>query len=368
MKNEILKEQLEKFKLYSKYNTSRTLQENVEDIFEQYKSPEEEIYYTLVRAATSTFGTNEKLLKQAFSKIQNPGQYKAVENMMSKRPIKGYKDIGTLLNRELESDNAVDFIEIQKMLAPLGINMTAVVGKSGRQMDPNTIKVTLGSGNDLGKEVVTARKEDEPTGDLAKVKDLPGVVVTVNKKKGGTSGVAFKPNENFPLKFMDMGDKVKQLQTALGVVNKAGQPNITGKFYTSTEQKLVSKMKELGLTYDRNKGVDEETFNLILNGPKPSRELEKPVTIDRKNVDLNVPKELPKTLPTQAPTFQAPTTELPLEQQFQLAKIELQKAKEGLDAAKETRDRAKIGAARGIQQAAREKVKDLRDQLYPTQQ
>jgi hypothetical protein len=167
---------------------------------------------------------------------------------------------------------------------------------------------------------------------------------------------------------MDSGEKVKQLQTALGVVNKAGQPNITGKFYTSTEQKLVSKMKELGLTYDRNKGVDEETFNLILNGPKPSRELEKPVTIDRKNVDLNVPKELPKTLPTQAPTFQAPTTELPLEQQFQLAKIELQKAKEGLDAAKETRDRAKIGAARGIQQAAREKVKDLRDQLYPTQQ
>jgi peptidoglycan hydrolase-like protein with peptidoglycan-binding domain len=368
MENEILKEQLEKFKLYSKYNTSRTLQENVEDIFEQYKTPEEEIYYTLVRAAADTFGTNEKLLKQAFSKIKNPGQYKAVENMMSKRPIKGYKEIGTLLNKELESDNAVDFIEIQKMLAPLGINMTAKVGASGRQMDPNTIKVAFGAGNDLGNEVITARKEDEPTGNLAKVKDLPGVVVTAGKKKNGGSGLTFKPNENFPIKFMDMGEKVKQLQTALNVLNKAGQPNITGKFYTTTEQKLVNKMSELGLTYDRNKGVDEETFNLILNGPKPSRELEKPITIDRKDVNLNVPKELPKTLPTQAPTFQTPTTELPLEQQFQLAKIELQKAKDALDAAQETRDRAQIGAARGIQQAARKKVQDLRAQLYPPQQ
>jgi hypothetical protein len=166
---------------------------------------------------------------------------------------------------------------------------------------------------------------------------------------------------------MDMGEKVKQLQTALGVVNKAGQPNISGKFYTSTEQKLVNKMKELGLTYDRNKGVDEETFNLILSGPKPSRQMEKPIEVDRKNVNLNVPKKIS----TQAPTIQAPQTpqtDLPLEQQFQLAKIELQKAKEGLDAAQQTRDRAQIGAARGVQQAARKKVQDLRAQLYPPQQ
>jgi hypothetical protein len=183
--------------------------------------------------------------------------------------------------------------------------------------------------------------------------------------------VTFKANENFPIKFMDMGEKVKQLQTALGVVNKAGQPNISGKFYTSTEQKLVNKMKELGSTYDRNKGVDEETFNLIINPKNTQRSTVSPTTVDRRKVDLSIPNTSPKTLSTQAPTIQAPQTpqtDLPLEQQFQLAKIELQKAKEGLDAAQQTRDRAQIGAARGVQQAARKKVQDLRAQLYPPQQ
>jgi hypothetical protein len=183
--------------------------------------------------------------------------------------------------------------------------------------------------------------------------------------------ITFKANDVFPIKFMDMGEKVKQLQTALGVVNKAGQPNISGKFYSTTEQKLVNKMNELGLKYDRNKGVDEETFNLIINPKNTQNTPVSPVTVDRKEVDLTIPKTAPKTLSTQAPTIQAPQTnqtDLPLEQQFELAKIELQKAKEGLDAAQQTRDRAQIGAARGVQQAARKKVQDLRAQLYPPQQ
>jgi len=296
MENEILKEQLEKFRLLSKYNTSRTLQENVEDIFEQYKSPEEEIYYTLSRAAGSTWGTDEKLLKQAFSKMKNPGQYKAVENMMSKRPIQGkYKDIATLLNRELESDNAVDFIEIQKMLTPLGINMTASVGKSGRQMNPNTIKVSFGPEKKIGDEPITARGTDTPTGDLAKTKTLPTVVVTGKKKPAPVKPQAKKTVEPAPF--------VK-------------------------------------------------------------RDMEGPIKLDTERPEL----ETPGTISPVAPTLTAPQTDLSLEQEFQKAKIELQNAKRALDAAQETRDRAKIGAARGLQQAARKKVQDLRAQLYPPQQ
>ena len=344
MENEILKEQLEKFALYSKYNTSRTLQENVEDIFEQAVSPEQEIYNMLKQAATGTMGTNEDLLKQAFGKFQNLRQLVAVEKLMKEKPFSNYENISGLLRGELESDNTPEFLEIQKMLQPKGIMLnSAPIPKSG-QLPYRTITVSATKATPaVGNKPVTASG-------------------TPNQKN--TPKVTFKPNDKFPIKFMDSGEKVKQLQTALGLKNKTGQPNITGKFYTSTEQKLVNKMNELGLKYDRNAGVDEETFNLILSGPKPSRQLEKPVEMDRKDVNLNVPKKIT----TQAPTIQTPQTDLPLEQQFQLAKIELQKAQEGLDVAQQTKDRAKIGAARGVQQAARKKVQDLRAQLYPPQQ
>jgi hypothetical protein len=349
MENEILKEQLEKFKLYSKYNTLRTLQENVEDIFEQAVSPEQEIYNMLKQAATGTMGTNEDLLKQAFGKFQNLRQLVAVEKLMKEKPFSNYENISGLLRGELESDNTAEFLEIQKMLQPKGIMLnSAPIPKSG-QLPYRTITVSRTKATPaVGDEPVTASGTPNQKG-------VPGK---------NTPKVTFKPNDNFPIKFMDSGDKVKQIQTAIGLTNKSGQPNISGKFYTSTEQKLANKMKELGLTYDRNKGVDEETFNLILSGPKPSRQMEKPIEVDRKNVNLNVPKKIS----TQAPTIQAPQTNLPLEQQFQLAKIELQKAKEGLDAAQQTRDRAQIGTARGVQQAARKKVQDLRAQLYPPQQ
>jgi len=78
----------------------------------------------------------------------------------------------------------------------------------------------------------------------------------------------FTPNETFPLKFQQKGEKIKQLQTALGVKNKNGQPNITGKFWTATEIALKNKAKEIGLVYDRAKGVDEKMFNQIISSNK----------------------------------------------------------------------------------------------------
>jgi hypothetical protein len=308
MENEILKEQLEKFALYSKYNTSRTLQENVEDIFEQAVSPEQEIYNMLKKAATGTMGTNEDLLKQAFGKFQNLRQLVAVEKLMKEKPFSNYENISGLLRGELESDNTAEFLEIQKMLQPKGIMLnSAPIPKTG-QLPYNTITVSATKATPaVGDKPVTASGTPNQKG-------VPGK---------NTPKVTFKPNDNFPLKFMDSGEKVKQLQTALGVMNKAGQPNITGKFYTTTEQKIVNKMNELGLKYDRNAGVDEETFNMIINPQNTQntqnvqREPVSPVTIDRKETNLSVPK----TISTQAPTLQAPQTNLTRQQQRKVDRL-----------------------------------------------
>lgn len=189
------------------------------------------------------------------------------------------------------------------------------------------------------------------------------------------SGTQFRANEEFPLMFMDSGEKVKQLQTSLGVKNRAGQPNITGKFYTATEALVKPKAQELGVTYTRETGVSEDLFNKIVGSSsteeivdRPNRELQQAVTTDRKKVDLNVPTRIPNLGGPNVNAIQTPTTELNLEQQFQMAKINLDKAKAELDAAQATNDRAKIGAARGKQQAARKEVQRLRNELYPQQQ
>jgi hypothetical protein len=63
--------------------------------------------------------------------------------------------------------------------------------------------------------------------------------------------------ETFPLRFMMKGPNVGKLQQALGI-----KP--TNQFYTKTEAKVNSKMKELGLTYNRATGIDQTTFNKII--------------------------------------------------------------------------------------------------------
>jgi hypothetical protein len=64
--------------------------------------------------------------------------------------------------------------------------------------------------------------------------------------------------ETFPLRFMMKGPNVGKLQQALGI-----KP--TNQFYTKTEAKVNTKMKELGLTYNRKTGIDPTTFNKIIS-------------------------------------------------------------------------------------------------------
>ena len=309
MDKQNINEELDKFKLYSKYNTLRTLQENVEDIFEQAVSPEQEIYNLLKKATIDTMGTNEELLKQAFEKFKDGNQFRAVEKMMQSKPIGGiYSTLPGLLKGELESDNYNDFLEMQKTAQPKGIYLkSAPVDKKSGQFPYDTITITIAA----------VKPRTTPSGYTLPQQTNQPSQNPVTPRVENKPKVTFKANENFPITFMDMGDKVKKLQTALGVVNKAGEPNISGKFYTSTEQKLVNKMNELGLKYDRNKGVDEETFSLILSGPKPSRQMEKPIEVDKKDVNLNVTKKIS----TQAPTIQTPQANLTPQEQRKVDKM-----------------------------------------------
>ena len=171
--------------------------------------------------------------------------------------------------------------------------------------------------------------------------------------------------EKFPLKYMMQGENVKKLQQALGLKTKSGQPNISGKFYNATQTALDLKAKELGITYDRNVGLDEASFNEIIQAAQPKRELEKAVPVSARTETPNLTNLTP-TLPAniQAPQIQPIQTQLTLDQQFQVAKANLDQAKEELDAAQKTGDRVAIGTARGKQQAARQEVRRLRNELY----
>lgn len=389
MDKNIINEELEKFKLLSSYSTKNTLSENIEQILEQFKSPEEEIFYNLVQATTGTFGTNENKLKAAFGKIKNPKQYKEVEKIMSQRPIMGkHKTITTLLNDVLESDDAPTFLEIQKILEPKGINFTAAVGKSGKQMNPSTIKISFGK--PAGEEIVTAsgKESDEPTGDMAKIKDLEPVVVKAKKDET----TKFRPNDTFPLKMGDSGPKIKKLQFCLGLPEKYQTGNfgeITMKAIADDITSSVNKNQPphgahiVFINRIRREGIDKNTYDSFIKRCKGvlqkkttrvepeiikpgTTQLVEPVKLDRERPDLST--GLPDNLPTVSPTLQAPNTELGLEQQFKLAKMKLDAAKQELDAAQATRDRAKIGAARGKQQAARKEVQRLRNELYPPEQ
>lgn len=339
MNKQNIQEELEKFKLYSNYKSSKTLTENVDVIFEQPTAPAN---------SPQNFPTISNQLKNVYTGLKLPDgvSLEAYQKIMS---------VSAQNKKRLQGS----------YLAP------AQQREIDKEFGAGTYKKFWdGGGRDVleGKKSFNLPASDEPTGDMAKVKDLETVVVTGRKNKNvvnpkNTPKVNFNPNDEFPLKFLDKGDKIKQLQTALGLKNNKGQSLATGNFHTATENAIKAKSAELGLNYDRKTGVDENMFDKIMGRTTGTTQT---IDIERKRPDIST--GVPKTLPTQAPTIQTPTTELSLEQQFQMAKINLDKAKKELDAAQATNDRAKIGAARGKQQAARAEVQRLRNELYPPQQ
>ena len=195
-------------------------------------SPEQAIVNQIVNATVGA-GTNPNKVYDAVSKITSAQQF---WNVNAGLKAAGNKyDFAQIINDEYGLMNWEDVQKIINKLKEWGI--TATAEKQGSKgMKGNSFKITSTG--------IPNTPVPPPT----------TVVKTV-----------FTPNEKFPLKFQQQGEKIKQLQQALDVRNKTGQPNITGKFWTATEAKLKEKASQLGFTYDRNTGVTEAMFNDIIN-------------------------------------------------------------------------------------------------------
>lgn len=304
-----INEELEKFRLLSSYSTKKTLSENIEQISEQYSSPEEEIFYTLARAASGP-GTKKNLLIQAFQKFQNYAQLLKVEKMLNDRPIGGRRTLAGLLRTELDSADGETIKKIADAAKAKGISINYTMGGINKnQLDNNKITISpVQKTKPIGDVPVTGSgKSDEPTGDMAKVKDLEPVVV-VGKKPSVPAQPSKAPVGKGQIKTSINPIKPEELYTPQGLP-KGEIPNLDYVNKPSSQQDLSGLFDKL------------------------------------------------KASGAPAPAVQS------LEQQFQTAKQNLDKAKSELDAAQATRDRAQIGAARGKQQAARAEVQRLRNEL-----
>lgn len=276
---------------------------------------------------------------------------------------------GVVISEQTQQLTPAQMAALNQGFGPLNAQAADLLVKQGK-VKLNTLPFTTQT--NLANNPVTPRANVDPNADYFKnpdgtvqVKELPAVTVTAKKKaqqQKTATPVKFVP-EKFPLKYMMQGENVKKLQQALNVVDKEGKANISGKFYNATQTALDAKAKELGLKYDRNVGLDQESFNQIIQASQPQKQLAKVEPVATKTTADIKAVQPPTTLTPKAPQIQAPKTELTLDQQFQMAKANLQAAKQELDNAQKTRDRAAIGAARGKQQAARQEVQRLRNEL-----
>ena len=181
-----------------------------------------------IRIATQGMGTNEAKVLDALSQIKSASQFWKVNEIL--KTVGNKLDFQGIINDEYGLENWNDVQNIISRLKELGITATALQKGKTPHMEEDSFKITSNP------------------------------VATSTSKQ-----VTFRKNEVFPLKFQDQGEKIKQLQQALDIRNRAGQPNITGKFWTATEAAVNKKAAELGMKYNRNEGVTEAMFNAILN-------------------------------------------------------------------------------------------------------
>lgn len=187
-----------------------------------------------IRLATFGMGTDEDKVFNALSQIKTAAQFWKINEIL--KTIGNKLDFQGIINDEYGLENWKDVQNIIGKLKQLGITATALQKGKTPHMEEDSFKITSNP---------VATSTDKTTTQQAKV--------------------TFRKNEVFPLKFQDQGEKIKQLQQALDIRNRAGQPNITGKFWTATEAAVNKKAAELGMKYNRNEGVTEDMFNAILN-------------------------------------------------------------------------------------------------------
>jgi hypothetical protein len=121
-------EALETIKLRMKYDSSKTLTENV-DIVKEQKSEDEIIANQIWNGAyNGGFGTNETKIVSGVQKIKDANQFASVDALLKK--LSGL-DIAQTINDELGSDNAPTAMKIANHLIKLGLKVdTGITNKT----------------------------------------------------------------------------------------------------------------------------------------------------------------------------------------------------------------------------------------------
>lgn len=359
--NKLISEEIEKFKLFSSYSTQKTLTENLN---------EQQLPGGITQDALNKILGYSKKNKSALKGW----------NLFPTQETEIDKEFGTGTFKKFFYGGGKELLKSDD--PKFGGHGGGSFGGGGAEgsFDPN--KPNLGGGDDpfnaypCIKSAPGAKKVKFKDGTFAYIVD--GVYYFSNGKKKLKDGtlttfncddqskpkpkteLKWKP-EKFPLTYMMQGPNVKKLQQVLDVKDNTGKSNITGKFYKATQFALDKKAQELGLNYDRNVGLDQMTFNDIVN---PRKSVEQrgvtPAPNDVKNIEQPTdPTQVtaPQVVAPQQTTPQEPLTR---DQQMVAAKQNLQQTKDTLDQTKRTGTRSQKRAARGDQRAARQVVRSTR--------
>jgi hypothetical protein len=231
-------EEVKRFNLMSGYSPKRTLTENLNEQENNVQKIANELGMGARGPLGVGAGTVLSRIINAIDKIKDGAEFNKISSEMAKNPRGGYTSIIKLLQGEIDGADVMSIQKIKNSLNKKGINLIYKSKEGSGLVDPNSIQIQ----------------------------------VTGQQKIADQSKVNFIP-EKFPLKYMMQGENVKKLQQALDVRNKAGQPNITGKFYNATQLALDKKASELKLNYNRKVGLDQESFNKIVNPANQNTEV-----------------------------------------------------------------------------------------------
>jgi hypothetical protein len=227
-------------------------------IFEQAASPEQEIYDLLRKGSVGVMGTNVELLKQGFGKFTDAKQLLAVEKMMSEKPIGTYKTIVDLLKGELEQDNEKDFVELQKLVAPKGITLTATTQKTASGLpflNLQTIKVTSGNPATLQQQQKGNDRQTNVNNTFCSVKG--GIIINPSSRNNNVKWVdfvkAYKVNDQ-EIKTAKNTCPNSELAKTYKNTSGSGQQNVSQRF-----------SKSLSSAGIQNGKMDVQTLQTIIN-------------------------------------------------------------------------------------------------------
>ena len=149
--NKLILEEIQRMNLLSKYDSSKTLNEQTAQI-----TPEMQIAYDFYDKASKNAGTNPNLMRTSISQIKDANQFWVVNDLVKKNS--GGMDIAAVINDELDSNNLFTVQSIVNHLKSKGITSTYTY--NGKNFNKNTFKITTVAGkSDLAQAAAAGLPE-----------------------------------------------------------------------------------------------------------------------------------------------------------------------------------------------------------------